>query len=58
MNKFDLNAYGVSEMNKKEMVEINGGWKLIGKNYLFREDCGLYIRTFLFIPYAVGYQTC
>ncbi len=25
MNKFDLNAYGVSEMNKKEMVETDGG---------------------------------
>jgi len=26
MNTLDLNAYGVQEMNKQEMVETDGGW--------------------------------
>jgi len=26
MQTLDLNAYGVSEMTKQEMVETNGGW--------------------------------
>ena len=26
MNKLDLNAYGVQEMNAKEAQKTNGGW--------------------------------
>jgi lactobin A/cerein 7B family class IIb bacteriocin len=30
MNTLNLNAYGVSEMNKQEMVETDGGSFLLG----------------------------
>jgi len=29
MSTFNLDAYGVQEMNRQEMVETNGGWKLL-----------------------------
>ncbi|MDR0437035.1 MAG: hypothetical protein LBH22_01895 [Bacteroidales bacterium] len=32
MKTLDLNAYGVSEMNKQEMMEIDGGgWGSVGR---------------------------
>ena len=34
MNALDLNAYGVSEMNKQEMMETDGGFGLIPLLYL------------------------
>ena len=34
MKNLDLNAYGVSEMNHQEMVEIDGGgWLSVGLAY-------------------------
>jgi len=27
MKTLDLNAYGVSEMNKQEIMEVSGGWR-------------------------------
>ena len=29
MKTLDLNAYGVSEMNKQEMQETDGGWRVL-----------------------------
>jgi hypothetical protein len=58
MNKLDLNAYGVSEMTQEELVNIDGGWKMFGKNYDGNSDCGFYIRTFLWIPIGCGYTFC
>jgi len=34
MNTLDLNAYGVSEMNKQEMMETDGGFGLLFLAYL------------------------
>ncbi|MCL2593055.1 MAG: hypothetical protein FWD82_06790 [Defluviitaleaceae bacterium] len=34
MNALDLNAYGVSEMNKQEMMETDGGFGLLFIGYL------------------------
>ena len=58
MNKLDLNAYGVSEMNAVEMRETDGGilmgFKIARMAYRVGSwvwnNCDIYVRGFIGLP--------
>jgi len=55
MNTLDLNAYGVTEMNHQEMVETDGGWRILVVAAAFMATGG--VAGFIDREMSAGFQS-